>query len=331
MKVLARPKEAKNSYTSLLYRELEKHGIKVYPHNTHNIKGLLLNIDIFHFHWLNSFLKHNKFISLFKSLSFVFYIVILKLKGTKITWTLHNTRHSHNNNIIEKLLVNVLYKLSDNIIIHNTYQKQYIPKKYIKKVNYIYHHNYQPILSQTNNKKENYILYFGNISYYKGLDIAIKAYNEATLLNCDAYNFKIIGQCSDNNYYHYINNLIQKNYHNKICFINKFVSNDELEKLVKKASYVILPFRNITNSGSIIYALSCKKNIITSNNIVANDLLYNFSSLDAVVKTFYNYEQLVYILAYQLKDVENKQCFESFLKNTHITNLVDKYLQVYNS
>lgn len=94
----------------------------------------------------------------------------------------------------------------------------------------------------------NYILFFGGVDYYKGVDILIEAYKQIQT----SQPLVIAGKG------------IQFKGHN-IITVNRVIKDEELKDLFDKASIVVYPYRSITMSGVLSIAYYFKKNTIVSD------------------------------------------------------------------
>jgi len=327
-KLLAWPKTGTNPYNEILYREIEKQGIEVLSHRDNRLSGIINKIDIFHFHWLGSFLDHNYFKSFVATYSFIFYIKLLKLKKTQIIWTLHNSirfTHSNKNKWLERILVPFLLKNVDQIIIHSKFQKNHIDEIYHNKIVWINHHNYCSILEyQSKQLNSEGILFFGSVSPYKGIEDAIVAYNSISSENI-IKPFKIIGKSYSKEYEKEIRELIGNN--KNIIFENRYVEDSELEQLVKNSKAIILPYKQITNSGSLIYSLSCNTQVIIKDSFLVDEFYSQFPKLKSVVSKY----SLPQELSNLIKQLENKEdnAFIDYLTTTNIENTVKDYLKLF--
>ena len=83
-----------NPYTKLLYESVRTPGIEVEDFSLW--RALWRRYDIFHAHWPEYYLVHpNKLKALVGTLGMLLCICWLRLRGTKVVWTVHNLR-SHN-------------------------------------------------------------------------------------------------------------------------------------------------------------------------------------------------------------------------------------------
>ena len=96
-------------------------------------------------------------------------------------------------------------------------------------------------LNLKQNKKT--ILFFGLIRDYKGLDLLINAFSELD----DTYQLIIAGECR--NKVDFYENLIADSKNKNITFINKFISDNDVNLYFSAADVCILPYRSATQSG----------------------------------------------------------------------------------
>lgn len=109
----------------------------------------------------------------------------------------------------------------------------------------------QALVKELENVK-NYILFFGNINQYKGVDILIKAFEDSEI--CEKTILVIAGRGE----FKMIN-------HKHIVRIDRFVKDEEIRSLYENASFVVYPYRSITMSGVLSLAFYFKKKTILSD------------------------------------------------------------------
>lgn len=108
----------------------------------------------------------------------------------------------------------------------------------------------------------NYLLFFGLVRQYKGLDLLI----EALPLIKDNENLRLIiaGEFyeGDKKY----ETLIDKyNLQNKIIKVNKYIPNEDVARYFCAADLIVLPYKTATQSGVVPIALHFNKNIVVTN------------------------------------------------------------------
>ena len=155
------------------------------------------------------------------------------------------------NNLITNYLVYSRYSyqqfIFNNRQLHfNLFTAQLKPYSYISRLD-------------TTVKQENkYILYFGRISYYKGIDLLIEAY-KALASQYPNLTLIIAGKGS-------IDYMPTDNIHiDSIRLLNKYVSIQELAELIQNAEFIVCPYREATQSGVLMTAFALNKPVLATN------------------------------------------------------------------
>jgi len=230
--------------------------------------------------------------------------------------------HSDGNKFIQKMVVSLLFRYTDKIIIHSRYQKSHLPLSIRKKSLFIQLHGYNVELKSL--PEENRMVFFGGIDPYKGVLELIKEYNR---LNLDRYiGLKILGKCSSEEYLH---SLLKEDLTN-IKFENIFIDHNQLNEEIIKSKFVILPFKKITNSSSLILALNLKKKVLIRNSDLSNEILMAYPELGQVVFTFDDISEIKDIILNKINIKYDDSCFDRFNKNSNIKNIVNNYIALYN-
>ena len=272
-----------NLHLKLLYQVLKKHGYKIYPFN---LKNIIKNRKkaIWHIHWADNFYRgtikkigiHDslKIISLLRVLSFIFLLIIIKLCGIKIVWSVHNIQaHEHPETWFERFINSSLLKFSDKVTGCNEYIRSELKKKYnynnallmrqgIYEDCYITKHKKQDAQKILGIDHQNFVLLlFGSLLHYKGVDIiidALKLYqkNDITLV--------IAGSVIKNlSYGRTIKRMAAKD--KRIILFDKYISEKDIPVFFGAADYSIYPYRYISNSGVLFLSLTFGIPVIISN------------------------------------------------------------------
>ncbi len=121
-----------------------------------------------------------------------------------------------------------------------------------------------------------YILFFGTVDTYKGVDLLIRAYNESEKLQ--KMNLVIAGKGND--YSEVING--NKN----IIRINRFIDDAEIKDLFEKSAFVVYPYKSATMSGVLSIAYYFKKRVLLSSipffcdNASSDSCFFDTGSID---------------------------------------------------
>ena len=265
-----------NPYNELLISALNAQGYPAYSCNSIiYLYGQFVhrNIAAIHFHWLdraggNLNLSPAK---LLWQIAIILLLLISRLAGIKTVWTVHNL-HTHNSSKQGVLFYRFIAALVGNLVSHSPSTISFIASTYkvcFQKIKFIPHGNYpqafatsiiSPVAIDTTRRLR--ILYFGNISPYKGLDLlslAIQAISKQ--LGDRTPDVTIVGSLNSTKYPLLAMQL-------RLCsnfnIVSSFVNHDQLNQYLQIADLVVLPFRSSFTSGSLIYALSAGKPVLIS-------------------------------------------------------------------
>ena len=103
-----------------------------------------------------------------------------------------------------------------------------------------------------------YILLFGRLSYYKGLDILLDAIPYVIKQNPDL-KILIAGR-TESGY-----NLPVSTYSKQVEFISKYLSVNDLTDLIRHSKFIVCPYRDATQSGVLMTALAMHKCVVATN------------------------------------------------------------------
>jgi glycosyltransferase involved in cell wall biosynthesis len=229
--------------------------------------------DILHIHWLDPFfLAKSRIKTFLRSIIFIGELLIVKIIGVKIVWTVHNiTSHDINFRSIELFFTKVLTRLFNRIIVHCSSAKNEVIDVYGVKKNLIviiphgnYIHCYKNTISMKEARRKLHLsvdnivfLYFGLIRPYKGIFGLINSFNK---LNNNNAKLLITGKPLNDEVANNIQMICNDNEKIKINF--GFVTDDEIQTYMNAIDVVVLPYENILTSGAVILAMSFGKPII---------------------------------------------------------------------
>lgn len=232
---------------------------------------------IFHLHWTNYIIRGVKSIAEAEKAKNKFLKKIFEFlsEGGKFIWTIHNTLpHDCPYPKQEIELRNTICAAAHKIHIHSEksiseiQEYLYLP---LEKVQIIHHGNYVGLnpnhVSQIQarqsfhfDSKETIFLFLGQIRPYKGIEDLIQAFLK---IQPDFPNIRLliagmpVEPINKENYISTTNTL------SKITFIEKYIPEDELQWYFNAADVVVLPYRKILTSGSLLHAMSFSRPAIT--------------------------------------------------------------------
>ena len=279
MRILASPAFANkkiNPYNALLYSNInaiarkQNHNIvQEYSHK----KAIFEKFDIVHFHWPDGYINQkNIFKTWQRTLLLSFILLVVKLKGSKIVWTVHNvTPHDAFHPRYSQLFMRWFAKRCNGLIFMSEESKSTFFHLYDCKHDIhhaiIPHGHYRnsypsPIaqaaaksqLGLPHNKKV--LLFFGMIKPYKNIDTLMDVFTQAKLFD---YVLVIAGNTDSPELKE---KLIAHTNNLNIHLFLQFIPDDELHIYLSAADAVILPYKSILNSGALLLALSFNKPVI---------------------------------------------------------------------
>jgi beta-1,4-mannosyltransferase len=267
-----------NPYNNLLISSLNKIGIPSRPCNS----IISLYKDIFfgqvsavHFHWLDRAGGHFSGTpsKLLWQSSIIFIILVARLLNIRLVWTIHNLE-AHNKAIKSYHFYHFVSILVNSLIAHSPYAIKLISATYDVKPNKItfiphglYPHAFALSSSSAIPRRQSSLalklLYFGNISPYKGIDTFALALNHISqFLGDHNPQVSIVGRLNTVRFPDLLQQI--KNCDN-VSLISEFVDQSELNRFVADADLIVLPFLDTLTSGSLIYALSSAKPVLISD------------------------------------------------------------------
>ncbi len=200
----------------------------------------------------------------------------LKLQVNKLVYTVHNV-FPHQRKASDKLIFSKIYGLFDGLITHTQYSKNLLIRNFgiaSSRIQVIPHGNFNYLLSLDGarhnslsignevSQKRN-ILFFGRIHPYKGLDVLIRAFAKVSDQIKDA-NLLIVGKPSVNasSYRRLIN---QCSLSDKVTMVLEYVPDEDIRAYFSISDLVVLPYRQIDQSGVALLACTMGKPIVATN------------------------------------------------------------------
>lgn len=228
---------------------------------------------IVHFQWLDRY----------KFIDRIILPTIARIFGHKVVLTVHNINSGKRDNRDtwgNRMSLRILYKLAHRLIVHTEQSKDELMLEFPtreSKVKVIKHgmNNRVAQSGLTTSKarekfgiaeKEKVMLFFGNIDYYKGLDILIDSYSNLPEDFFKETRLLIAGNSKSADFTKAIKNKIDS-LREKERVIAKFgyVPDEEVELYFMAADCIILPYRDIYQSGVIFMAYTFGLPIIVSD------------------------------------------------------------------
>ncbi|GBF33918.1 glycosyl transferase group 1 [Desulfocucumis palustris] len=269
MRVLAWPafkNKNENPYNWLLSTHLVNIGVMVEEFSINRlVQG---KFDILHINWPDAVLNNkNRIIVYIKSLILLIILISIKMRGTKILWTVHNL-HSHENYYprFEKWYMSKFISLIDGHISLSEEGKKALLNIYpiLKRMPgfVVPHGNYREIYPNKVDRDESRIFldiplkakvvsFVGQIRPYKNLEKLIKVFKE---ISDENVYLLVAGKPSDVQLGEIIKYEASK--FDKIILFLDFIPDNMLQIYVNASDLMIFPYGEILNSGSAFMALT---------------------------------------------------------------------------
>jgi beta-1,4-mannosyltransferase len=321
MRVLAWPIEsASNPYTSLLYSDMDS-GVRI---EEFRLRGLLGRYAVWHLHWPESLLNiRNPVKAACKVQGLLTAVDYFRSRGTKIVWTMHNFKaHEARHPSLESWFWRgFIPRLDGAISLSSTAlamamktfpQLAGIPTTIIPHGHY--RDKYPPT---TNNARQalniprdaKVLLFFGAIRAYKNVNALVRAFHG---LRADDARLHIVGRPNSPHLAASIR--AEASLDSRVCLKFEFVKASEVATYLSASDLVVLPYRDVLNSGSALLALSCSRPLLVPDLGAMSELQADFG------------EEWVQTYTGDLSPQILKRCLEwASLDRLPVCSMPDKY------
>jgi glycosyltransferase involved in cell wall biosynthesis len=263
-----------NLYRELFINHLNSRGVQIADY----LPTLLFlpkvikdgNINILHLHTLHYFFPAGRYqiVRLIKFFIFIIQIILLRLMGVKIVWTVHEwaDRWGNGKNVIPPSWAAIIGRLFHAAIAHSDTTKDEIVKAFRlenqDKVFVVLHGNYigsyENTISQIEARKalgiptDNLVfLLFGHIHRTKGFLEAIDAFKQ---LQENQISLLIAGYPAEEQIEELIRDKVEDN--KDILFVPRKVPDEEIQIYMNACDCVLVPYKVFTTSGVTILSMS---------------------------------------------------------------------------
>ena len=256
------PRVTTNPYIVMLDQTLRSSaGIEVLNFSWR--RALSSPYDVFHAHWPEILVRGTSPAKqLAKQFLFLLLLLRLRLRRTAVVRTMHNLKLPSDVSPIERVLLRALDRATTArirlnastdapadepgaVIVHGHYREWFKP--YAK---------YPPVPGR--------LAFVGLIRHYKSVDALISAFQEVGSADLSLH---ISGAPTSPELAHGLRQQAQGDEH-RIAFNFGFLSEEDFVRAVTEASLVVLPYREMHNSGSVLAALSLNRPVLVPDNEV---------------------------------------------------------------
>lgn len=221
-------------------------------------------VDIYHFQWFK-----------FPLVDLLCVIFLQRLARTQVVFTAHNVV-PHGATTGRHWLLGKIYRTVDHIIVHNSSTAEEISRRFSVEPDRfsVLPHGIINLESkgtpshqqQVNNFVKSHdtcFLFLGRGSYYKGLDILLKAWPEASLTSVSNIGLIVMGAVDDE---------LKKSAKqaasvskDTVLLVDEYVSEADLFQAVQACDVVVLPYRTISQSGVLLSVLGLGVPVLVSS------------------------------------------------------------------
>lgn len=204
--------------------------------------------------------------------------LIYKIFGKTVVYTAHNVLPHNSDNVYNKTIFYFIYHIADVLIVHTDFIKQRIVNEFkikSEKIEVVKHGVFSVKQNSMLDRKkardilglrdiDKTIIFFGNITYYKGLGILISAFSEC-LNEIVGLKLIIAGKVAISYKCELDRLLSDKNIKDSVITMFKYVSENEIEVLFKAGDVVVLPYLEASQSGVLFLSYAYGKPVIASD------------------------------------------------------------------
>jgi beta-1,4-mannosyltransferase len=291
MRVLAWPIQSPtNPYTPLLYSNLDP-GVQA---EEFSAGKLLERYSVWHVHWPEALLNiRNPLLAASKVAGLFAAVDCLHMRGAKLVWTIHNCRsHEKLHPALEAWFWRRFIPRVDGIIslsaaglsnaLESFPELRRVPKAVIPHGHY--RDEYPRATLGAREKlgippEAKMVLFVGAVRAYKNVEKLVRAFRNVSTPNAALY---IVGSPNSTKLAESI--LEEASSDNRVRVLFEFVEPETLSAYLSAADLVVLPYRDILNSGSALLALSLNRPILVPDLGAMGELKGDFG--DSWVRTF---------------------------------------------
>lgn len=339
MKVWMWPKSSElNFYNDLLTDSLCSAGMEV-----RDLKHgkLMLQVggaragDIVHIHWMHhAYQNGNPLLFIVKSFIFIMTMLYLKVRKVQLVWTIHNLYpHQVKFKGLERFMRTLICKFCSKLLVASEAIKRKVMQEFsvpASKLFVVKHGHYLGVYkSKGIDYRQAYgisgdadiYLFLGAIKAYKGVEDLVEAFNAVKTKQ----SYLIIAGKADKQMESYLKKVEDKG---NIILDIRFIPNEEVADLISAVDVMVMPYKEITTSGSAILGLSFRKLIVMPDN----DFIDEYFKEDMVVRynpSDYNGLENAMKAALNVKREQKTPQYEEVLKELEWSAIAQKIKNVY--
>lgn len=249
------PVECDNPYTELLAASVPAR-VSVDPFTWRAaFRG---RYEVLHFHWPESDLRGR--LHPLRALRLLALVVLNRARHRRLVWTVHNDRPHDGIPFLSRASLAAFIAAVDGRIFLSRSHAQSAGAQATDAV--VPHGDYAAVIRphidpSTPRERVRRIVLFGKLRRYKGIEALIEAF---AALDPEGWSLVIVGDGADRPYLAEIQEAAAGAKH--ISVRAEILTDSELAHLVAGSACTVIPYRAIRNSGSALYALTCRTPVL---------------------------------------------------------------------
>lgn len=249
----------------------------------------LFRTKIFFFNWIE-ILPQAK-LGKFQVVIFRLFLVLAKISGKKVVWTLHNKySHAVSRNYWTDVMYDILVKCSDLILTHSQAGISFVEAQYpahAYKTKYIIHPVLEILPVPVARKKKYDFLIWGGIHPYKGIVEFLQFVKNSDEMRL--FKILILGRCFNEEYGRIINENLSEN----VIYRDEFFEIEEIAKFASQSKFILFTYKltSTLSSGSLMDSIRMRTMIIGPNDAAFKDLssqpfVYTYNDFDELPQIY---------------------------------------------
>lgn len=225
--------------------------------------------DVLHVHWPEHMMRDPRpLMALIKRFVFLLFVARLRVQRKAVVRTLHNLQPHERGTRLERFVLRRLERITTLWIVLNDATPTPAPDATVT----IQHGHYRDWHAEPSSPSvPGRFLSFGMVRAYKGMDDLVRAFNG---LEDENYSLHICGRPDSSETTRILSTLAEAD--SRIEMQLFFVPDEALSAEIADAEVVVLPYREIHNSGVALLALSMNRPIIVRRSVTTEMLAAEF-------------------------------------------------------
>lgn len=262
-----------NPYTRLLRKALSEHGVAVRVVATP--QGFLYAAlmgqrpDVLHLHWIHP-ISRNLLLSLAKFCLFQAGLIVFRLRRVPIFWTVHNLEFHEKKHVwLDRINTRLVAGKVTAVFVHGMNAIPLVEKTLgisARRIHHAPHGNYVDAIPPIDGNsfpdkpgEGTNFLYFGAVRPYKGVLSLIEQFRRLE----GAATLTIAGDPQAADMRRQVEEAARPD--KRIRLKLGYLPDDELAQLIFSCDVVVLPFKEVLTSGSLVMAITCGKPVVVPN------------------------------------------------------------------